>query len=445
MATFAQLVQFGPYHSGGELVSTLHCFHYTAGTTTLLDVYTDRNKTTTAAQPVVSDANGIVSFYADGLFKFVIKDGSDSTILYTYDNWSVQDASGALSGEGASLTAASTLALGTDGNQFHVTGSTGITALSGTQTEVTLIFDSTPTLTHSGNLILVNGVNYTTIAGDVIKFMNEGSGVWRELTRWNDALASYAVPIRPDKAISGLTYDNGTDATNDININIGGARDATGAYWMYLATALGKQSDVAWAVGGTTGTPLGWLDTGTVGNSDYYIWLIGRSDTGVIDSLCSLSSTAPSMPTSYDYKRLIGWFKRVGGTIVAFDTYETEGGGLELLWDAVTTDISLASTLTTSRRTDAVKVPLNFSVEASLTVDIYDAAASVQAWVYCPDQSDQATGSPTANFDGLTTKRALGPLRVRTSATGTIAARANIATVDSYAVGTVGFRWARRN
>ena len=151
------------------------------------------------------------------------------------------------------------------------------------------------------------------------------------------------------------------------------------------------------------------------------------------------------MPTNYDFFRAIGWFKRVGGTIVAFDTYETEGGGLELLWDAVTTDISLASTLTTSRRTDAVKVPLNFSVEASLTVDLYDAAASVQCWVYCPDQSDQAAASPAANFDGLTTKRAIGPLWVRTSATGTIAARANIATVDSYAVGTVGFRWARRN
>src|SRR3990167_1159356 len=183
------------------------------------------------------------------------------------------------------------------------------------------------------------------------------------------------------KMIYGLTYDNGTDATNDININTGGCIDSTNVRWMRLATALGKQSEVAWAVGGTTGTPVGMLDTGTVGNSDYYIWLIGRSDTGVIDSLCSLSSTAPSMPTSYDYKRLIGWFKRVGGTIVAFDTYETEGGGLELIWDAPTVDISLTSTLTTSRRTDAVKVPLDFSTTAHLQVFMNDAASSFVAWL----------------------------------------------------------------
>src|SRR3990167_722265 len=234
-----------------------------------------------------------------------------------------------------------------------------------------------------------------------------------------------------NKHIYGFTYTNGTDATNDLDIAAGGAMDSTGAYFM-VGSALTKQSDAAWAVG----TAAGMLDTGAVGNSDYYLYAIARSDSGVVDYICSLAApaTGPAMPTNYDFFRAIGWFKRVGGTIVAFTTYEMSGGGLGLHWTTSTTDINPTNTLTTTRRTDAVKVPLNFSVLAHLTVDIYDAAASVQAWVYCPDQSDQATGSPTANFDGLTTKRALGPLRVRTSATGTIAARANIATVDSYAV-----------
>lgn len=186
MATFGQLVQFGPFFSSGSLC-TLKVYHYTAGTTTLLDVYTDRAKTTTAAQPVESDANGIASFYADGLFKFRIDgstDGVNFSTLYTYDNWSVADASGAFAGEGAAITSASTLTLGTDGNQFHVSGSTGpITAISGTQPEVTLIFDSTPTLTHSGNLILANSVDVVVFAGLVMKFMFEGSGVWRETGR----------------------------------------------------------------------------------------------------------------------------------------------------------------------------------------------------------------------------------------------------------------------
>jgi len=251
-----------------------------------------------------------------------------------------------------------------------------------------------------------------------------------------------------NKSIYGLTYDNGTDAVNDLNINPGGAMDATGAYWMTLAAALGKQSDVAWAVGGTTGTPLGGLDTGAVGNSDYYVWLIARSDTGVVDALFSLSSTAPTMPANYDFKRLIGWFKRVAGTIVAFKTYETEGGGLGLLWTTPTLDINLANTLTTARRTDAVKVPLNFPTVAHLNAVIQDAAANVAAWLYCPDQTDIAPSSVAAPLRNIDTAAvnipAVRALFIKTSATGTVAARSEAGTIDLYAVSTMGFTWDRR-
>lgn len=185
MATYGQFVEFGPYLDGGSLM-TLKIYHYEPGTTTLKNVWTDREKTTTAAQPLESDADGIASCYADGLYKFRIDgstDGSTFTTLYTYDKVSRVDQTTS-TGEGAALTSATTLTLGTDGDQFHVTGSTGpIGALSGTQTEVTLIFDSTPTLTHSGNLILQNTESYTAAAGDVLTFMNEGSGVWRETSR----------------------------------------------------------------------------------------------------------------------------------------------------------------------------------------------------------------------------------------------------------------------
>lgn len=248
-----------------------------------------------------------------------------------------------------------------------------------------------------------------------------------------------------NKAIYGLTYANNVaDATNDLDIAVGAAMDATGGYWMTLGSALTKQSDVAWAVGSGNGG----LDTGAVGNSDYYIWLIVRSDTGVVDVLYSLSSTAPTMPAQYDFKRLIGWFKRVGGTIVAFHAYETEAGGLEMNWDVPTLDVNLANTLTTSRRTDAVKVPLNFSTIATLNVVFSDAAGSF-ANICCPDQTDAApsgTAAPLSNLSITVGGQTFnGLLFVRTSATGTIAARATTATIDLYAVVTVGFRWARRN
>jgi len=249
------------------------------------------------------------------------------------------------------------------------------------------------------------------------------------------------------KFISGLTYaNNGSDAVNDIDIATGTAMDSAGTYFLNLASSITKQSDAIWAVG----TNAGGLDTGSVGNSDYYIWLISRSDTGVVDVLYSLSSTAPTMPANYDKKRLIGWFKRSGGTIVAFHTYEREGGGLQLLWDAPTLDVNLANTLTTSRRTDAVKVPLNFSVEAILNIHTSDASTSQQSYIYCPDMTDQAPSATAAPLSSTATAAADGgiqmsPMTIRTSAAGLIAARSTLATVDLYVVSTLGFNWARRN
>ena len=84
MGSTAQFIAFGPFFSSGALVTSPKLYHYVTGTTTDKDVWTSRAKSATAAQPVVGDANGIVSCFADGLYKFVIKDSSDNT-LYTWD------------------------------------------------------------------------------------------------------------------------------------------------------------------------------------------------------------------------------------------------------------------------------------------------------------------------------------------------------------------------
>lgn len=208
MATYGQFLEFGPYYSSGSLC-TLKIYHYEPGSTTLKNVWTDREKTTTAAQPLLSDANGIASCYADGLYKFRIDgstDGSTYTTLYTYDKVSNVDQTTS-TGEGAALASATTITLGTDGDQFHVTGSTGpIGALSGTQTQVVLVFDSTPTLTHSGNLILLDKRDYVAEAGDVFTFMNDGSGVWREIAR----RTAYSGLTTRDHGQCRLAYVNAT-------------------------------------------------------------------------------------------------------------------------------------------------------------------------------------------------------------------------------------------
>lgn len=237
--------------------------------------------------------------------------------------------------------------------------------------------------------------------------------------------------------LNGWTYQN---SGSDIAIAAGSGLDSTRAYFI-TGAALTKTTG-AWAAGNNAGG----LDTGTIGNNDYYIWAIARSDTGVVDYLFSLSSTAPTMPASYNYARLIGWFKRAGGVNVAFHTYETNGGGIEFAWDAPALDINLSNTLTTSRRTDALRVPLNFSVIANIVAHIIDASAPCAINICCPDQTDVAPGyqANLAVINAPTGTNAIAQLRIRTSSAGLIASRSNLATVDTYDVSTIGFEWARR-
>lgn len=139
----------------------------------------------------------------------------------------------------------------------------------------------------------------------------------------------------PRGHISGLTLsNNATDATNDIDIAVGQAVDTTGVYVLNLTSAITKRLDATWAVG----TNQGGLDTGAIANDVYHVWLIRRSDTGVVDSLFSASATSPTMPTSYDQRRRIGAIIRSAGAILGF----TQIGDTFLL-DTVTLDIDAAN------------------------------------------------------------------------------------------------------
>ncbi len=119
--------------------------------------------------------------------------------------------------------------------------------------------------------------------------------------------------------IYGLNISNsGGDATNDIVVAVGTATSsdaaATDRKHMFLTSALTKQLDAAWAVG----TAAGMLDTGSIANTTYHIFLIMRTDTGVVDILASTSASSPTMPTNYDTKRRIGSIIRSGATILPF-------------------------------------------------------------------------------------------------------------------------------
>jgi hypothetical protein len=211
LATNAQFKSFGPFFNSSGTLYTLQIYHYAAGTTTLQNGWTTRTKSATVAQPLESDSAGIASAYWDGIYKFRIDgstDGVNYSTIYTWDNVSVTD--NFPSGEGTAIVSASTLTLGSDGDVFHVTGSTGpITAISGTQPYVKLIFDSTPTLTHSASLVLSTRADRTVSADDILEFVNDGSGEWNE------------VPRRENIAQKTLTASTSGTAINFTDIQAG--------------------------------------------------------------------------------------------------------------------------------------------------------------------------------------------------------------------------------
>ncbi|HEX6035772.1 MAG TPA: hypothetical protein VFY83_15125, partial [Anaerolineales bacterium] len=171
----------------------------------------------------------------------------------------------------------------------------------------------------------------------------------------------------PPGTLFGLTLaNNGTDPTNDIDIATGKCRDSTDAVNMFLVGALTKRLDAAWAVGSGNGG----LDTGAIGNNTYHVWLIKRSDTGVVDALFSLSASAPTMPSNYDYKRRIGSIVRTGGVIKGF----VQDGDI-FIWQVPAADVN-ATNPGTAAVTRTLTVPTGIRVQAIISTFGYGAAAA---------------------------------------------------------------------
>lgn len=81
----------------------------------------------------------------------------------------------------AAVASAATLNLDSvSGDYGHVTGSTGITAITLANGERrTVVFDAAPLITNNASIILPTGASITAAAGDVASFRGEGAGVVR--------------------------------------------------------------------------------------------------------------------------------------------------------------------------------------------------------------------------------------------------------------------------
>lgn len=264
---------------------------------------------------------------------------------------------------------------------------------------------------------------YDESTGIFYRYINDGdSSQWVEI---GPVVNNYPV-LRGH--IAGLTLsNNGSDATNDIDIAAGQAADASALTTMKLTSALTKRLDASWAVG----TNQGGLDTGSIADGWYHMWLIQRPDTGVVDVLFSTSATSPTMPANYIYKRRIGSVRRVSSALVAFSQR-----GDEFLWlvqknDNNNTGPSTTGTLYTLSVPTGIKVisRARYSQNSGLVAMLYTS----------PDQTDTAVDT-TSSFTSINLASAIQAMvmEIRTNTSGQIRARATAA-VSSFIIDTIGW------
>lgn len=206
--------------------------------------------------------------------------------------------------------------------------------------------------------------------------------------------------------ITGLTL-SAAGSTATFGIAIGAAAG------MALSSAYTKTTS-AWALG----TAAGSLDTGAIANSTWYhVYIIQRSDTGVVDILASLSATAPTMPTNYDRKRRIGAMKTDGSAQWTKFVQVRD----EFLWAVPVSDYS--GNLTTGAANITLTVPTGIQVQA-LCRGYITGLANDNALLSSPDETSGASNSPTGNVSwvGQVNSQAnnLGQVSLRTNTSAQI-------------------------
>jgi len=254
------------------------------------------------------------------------------------------------------------------------------------QTTQTAAFDALAPTTTKGDLIVHNGTDNIRVAvGATNGHMLTVDSATASGVKW--AAGGGGSSSLPPGWIYGLTLSNNTtDADNDIDIATGSARAADDSADLVLASALTKRLDASWAVG----TNQGGLDTGSKANSTWYaVWLIRRSDTGVVDALFSTSGTAPTMPTNYDSKRRIGWIYNNSSDNI--ESFTQDGNWFN--WPTCQVDVDVANLGASRVLYRTTTPPQRLRLQFNGTV-AHATASSGIVWVGDPSVVD---GVPSAN------------------------------------------------
>lgn len=318
----------------------------------------------------------------------------------------------------STVASAATTDIGAQNSLFvDVTGAVTITSFGTTYNGPRFLrFAAALTLTHnSTSLILPDGANITTAAGDTLVAIPKTTGVTADgwvVVAYQAALTSPISLIALRSYLVGCTMSTAGSSTT-MSIAAGAAMDSTNAYLMQLATI--SKTTAAWAVG----TAQGGLDTGAIANSTWYhFYAIRRPDTGVVDVTFSTNATTPTLPANYTQYRRIGSAKTNGSA--QWTRFFQRGD--KFLWETAVLDIDSTAFVATSTLY-TISTPLGIKTDALLTLfKTQPATGMVNFWA--PDigvVGASATVSPLGKgYSDSATGTTLNTFEVRTNTSSQI-------------------------
>lgn len=301
-------------------------------------------------------------------------------------------------------------------------------------------FDFSDPVTTKGDLV-VGGASGTKVRKGV---GTDGHVLTAEAAQ-TDGLTWKAVPL-PRSYLAGFTLsNNGTDATNDIDIAAGAARDSTNAENL-IGTAMTKRLDANWAAGTGQGMR---NSAAAITDTTYHIYAVAKALGADPDYYAHTSATAATVLAAlqaetggadYLYVRRIGSIIRASAAIVAFSQW-----GDEFLRNAAVLDVD-DDNPGTSAVTRAVSVPTGIKVDARLHVTVVGASNTTLAYISPLDVSDQApsaTAAPLSNGGGTNTSGTVTTgveVRCRTNTSAQVRSRLSASGVsDVLRIATLGW------
>lgn len=160
--------------------------------------------------------------------------------LLSAANFSQSAGLDAITRQGANIVSAATTNLNAAGGDYvHITGATGITAITLAQGhERTVVFDGVLIITNGASLILPGGANITTAAGDTAIFNGEAAGVVRCIAYTKAS----GVPVTLSQITNSLSGDV---ALNNTGLFFVGPTVAQGTVGTWFASGSVTVTDTA--------------------------------------------------------------------------------------------------------------------------------------------------------------------------------------------------------